>query len=184
MGMRIVRSMDELQEGIDGAMREAVSSFGDGRLIVERYLPRARHIEVQVFADSDLRLPYVPGHLHQCLFELIKNSLRAVTDRYMDADEDPPPVRLVVADGDDGLDLDTIAALSRTASELLDGLDTPPYVLEVTSPGVDRPLTTPTHFRRARGRRVEIMLTDGATVSGRLGDCGDQTVAQMQPQWF
>jgi len=51
-GMRIVRSMDELQEGIDGAMREAVSSFGDGRLIVERYLPRARHIEVQVFADT------------------------------------------------------------------------------------------------------------------------------------
>ena len=50
--MRIVRSMDELQEGIDGAMREAVSSFGDGRLIVERYLPRARHIEVQVFADT------------------------------------------------------------------------------------------------------------------------------------
>ena len=88
-----------------------------------------------------------------------------------------PPRIAVVADGDDGLDLDTIAALSRTASELLDGLDTPPYVLEVTSPGVDRPLTTPTHFRRARGRRVEITLTDGATVSGRLGDCGDETVA-------
>ena len=45
-----------------------------------------------------------------------------------------PPRIAVVADGDDGLDLDTIAALSRTASELLDDLDTSPYVLEVTSP--------------------------------------------------
>ena len=99
-----------------------------------------------------------------------------IEDVVIDTSARPPRIA-VVADGDDGLDLDTIAALSRAASELLDDLDTSPYVLEVTSPGVDRPLTTPTHFRRARGRRVEITLTDGATVSGRLGDCGDETVA-------
>ena len=56
-----------------------------------------------------------------------------------------PPRITVVADGDEGLDLDSIAALSRSASELLDRLDSAqagaPYVLEVTSPGVDRPLT-------------------------------------------
>src|SRR6202044_2560787 len=49
-----------------------------------------------------------------------------------------PPRITVVADGDNPLDLDSIAALSRPASELLDRVDTTAYVLEVTSPGVDR----------------------------------------------
>ena len=86
-----------------------------------------------------------------------------------------PPRITVVADGDEGLDLDSIAALSRSASELLDGVDdkATPYVLEITSPGVDRPLTTEKHFRRARGRKVELSLSDGSQVTGRLGEtCG------------
>lgn len=87
-----------------------------------------------------------------------------------------PPRITVVADSDSGLDLDAVAALSRTASALLDELDTPAYVLEVTSPGIDRPLTTPAHFRRARGRKVELTLSDGSTVSGRLGPVDDGSV--------
>lgn len=81
----------------------------------------------------------------------------------------------VTADGDEPLDLDTAAELSRAASTLLDSLDTgdEAYFLEVTSPGVDRPLTAEKHFRRARGRLVDITLTDGGTVSGRLGALGD-----------
>lgn len=77
----------------------------------------------------------------------------------------------VTADGDEPLDLDTAAELSRAASTLLDDLDTgdEAYFLEVTSPGVDRPLTAEKHFRRARGRLVDITLADGGTVSGRLG---------------
>jgi ribosome maturation factor RimP len=48
-----------------------------------------------------------------------------------------------------------------------------PYVLEITSPGVDRPLTTEKHFRRARGRKVEVSLSDGSQLTGRLGEtCG------------
>lgn len=82
-----------------------------------------------------------------------------------------PPRIVVVADGDTPLDLETVAELSRSASERLDALETgvPPYVLEVTSPGVDRPLTEEKHFRRARGRRVKVELADAETVSGRLG---------------
>lgn len=80
-----------------------------------------------------------------------------------------PPRIVVVADSDDGLDLDSIAQLSRMASELLDDLDSAAYVLEVTSPGVERPLTTEKHFRRARGRRVQMTLSDGSTLTGRLG---------------
>ena len=87
-----------------------------------------------------------------------------------------PPRITVVTDSDSGLDLDAVAELSRTASELLDGLDSPPYVLEVTSPGVDRPLTTEKHYRRNQGRRVEMTLTDGSTVSGRLGRVTGPTV--------
>jgi ribosome maturation factor RimP len=84
----------------------------------------------------------------------------------------------VVADGDEGLDLDAITTLSRTASELLDRLeDSAPYVLEVTSPGVDRPLTSDRHFRRARGRKVEMTLSDGSQLTGRLGALDGGTLA-------
>jgi len=81
-----------------------------------------------------------------------------------------PPRITVVADGDERLDLDAIAALSRSASDLLDRMNTPAYVLEVTSPGVDRPLTTENHYRRARGRKVELTLSDGSQLTGRLGE--------------
>ena len=51
-GMRIVRDASELAEAIASAEREALSSFGDGTVFVERYLEGARHVEVQVFADT------------------------------------------------------------------------------------------------------------------------------------
>lgn len=51
-GMRIVASAAELAAAVESAQREALAAFGDGRLLVERYLARARHIEVQVFCDS------------------------------------------------------------------------------------------------------------------------------------
>ena len=86
-----------------------------------------------------------------------------------------PPRITVIADGDRPLDLDTIATLSRRASALLDNVDdaAAPYVLEVSSPGVDRPLTTEKHFRRARGRKAELTLSDGSSVTGRLGETDD-----------
>jgi ribosome maturation factor RimP len=89
------------------------------------------------------------------------------------------PARItVVADGDEPLDLDSIASLSRSASELLDRVDATaaPYVLEVTSPGVDRPLTTEKHYRRARGRKVEMTLSDGSQLTGRIGEIHGGTV--------
>jgi ribosome maturation factor RimP len=87
-----------------------------------------------------------------------------------------PPRITVIADGDNPLDLDSIAQLSRSASDLLESVDTPAYVLEVTSPGVDRPLTTEKHYRRARGRKVELALSDGSQLTGRLGEIREGTV--------
>lgn len=51
-GMRIVRSPDELQDAVESAEREAKASFGDGTIFLEKYLPSARHIEVQILGDS------------------------------------------------------------------------------------------------------------------------------------
>ena len=51
-GMAVINSLDGLEARIDGAMREARASFGNGALIVEQYLPRVRHIEVQVAGDG------------------------------------------------------------------------------------------------------------------------------------
>ncbi len=51
-GMRIVRKAGEFQAALEGAQREAKASFGDERVLIERYLDRPRHIEVQVFGDT------------------------------------------------------------------------------------------------------------------------------------
>lgn len=50
-GMRIVRSADEFPEALESARREARKAFGDERVLVETYIERPRHVEVQVFAD-------------------------------------------------------------------------------------------------------------------------------------
>ncbi|MGY1636347.1 ribosome maturation factor RimP [Geodermatophilus sp. SYSU D00742] len=66
----------------------------------------------------------------------------------------------VVVDRDEGITLDDVAEVSRAVSEALDEGDDAfggvPYVLEVTSPGVDRPLTEPRHWRRNTGRLVSV----------------------------
>ncbi|WP_120009139.1 acetyl/propionyl/methylcrotonyl-CoA carboxylase subunit alpha [Teichococcus vastitatis] len=51
-GMRVVERLEELAAALDGARHEALASFGDGRLLIEKYLQRPRHIEIQVFADQ------------------------------------------------------------------------------------------------------------------------------------
>ncbi len=51
-GMRLIEAEDGFEQALAGARREAASAFGDDRVLIERYLPRPRHIEIQVFADS------------------------------------------------------------------------------------------------------------------------------------
>ena len=70
----------------------------------------------------------------------------------------------IVVDADGGVSLDDIARASREFSSRLDGapeMGEQPYTLEVSSPGVDRPLTQPRHWRRAVGRLVVAPLTAG-----------------------
>jgi len=77
----------------------------------------------------------------------------------------------VVVDSDQGVSLDDAAAISRKLSAVLDGAPVMgdfPYTLEVSSPGVDRPLTDPRHWRRAVGRLVQVTAADVGPISGRV----------------
>jgi len=79
-------------------------------------------------------------------------------------------LRLTV-DSDNGVSLDDAADVSREISALLDAnaaLGDVPYTLEVSSPGVDRPLTQPRHWRRARGRLVKVKVTGEGSLEGRV----------------
>ncbi|HVS69217.1 MAG TPA: ribosome maturation factor RimP [Mycobacteriales bacterium] len=81
----------------------------------------------------------------------------------------------VIVDRDGGIDLDEVAEVSRAVSDALDGANAfgeAAYTLEVTSPGVDRPLTEPRHWRRNVGRLVEV---DG--IKGRILEATDGGVA-------
>jgi ribosome maturation factor RimP len=82
----------------------------------------------------------------------------------------------VVVDADGGISLDDVAAVNQAVSQALDDTDlmgSQPYVLEVTSPGVDRPLTEPRHWRRAIGRLVRTSLS-GAGPGGNGSDGGSE----------
>ena len=89
----------------------------------------------------------------------------------------------VLVDKDGGITLDDVADVSRLLSEALDAADEQDptllgtsYVLEVSSPGVDRPLTQPRHWRRNVGRLVAVALTDGGRVTGRVVAADDDGV--------
>ena len=90
----------------------------------------------------------------------------------------------VIVDSDHGVNLDDIAALSRAVSEELDagddGFGSAPYTLEVTSPGVARPLTEQRHWRRAVGRLVE-WSAGGVKIQGRVVDVSGDTVTVQLP---
>jgi ribosome maturation factor RimP len=77
----------------------------------------------------------------------------------------------VAVDKDGGVDLDDVAAATREVSQLLDESDVMSggaYTLEVSSPGVDRPLTLPRHWRRNATRLVKVSLAGGDEVTGRI----------------
>lgn len=85
----------------------------------------------------------------------------------------------IVVDCDAGVSLDDVTSVNRAVSAALDDagvMGASPYVLEVTSPGVDRPLTEPRHWRRAVGRLVRVPLVAGGEIEGRVISADDAAV--------
>src|SRR3954463_6873868 len=97
-------------------------------------------------------------------------------------------VRVVVDLPDDavgGVPMDAVAAVSQALSQRLDDTNAmggAAYTLEVTSPGVDRPLTQRRHWSRARGRLVRVALRNGGTRAGRLEEGGGGGADVRGPQ--
>jgi ribosome maturation factor RimP len=84
-----------------------------------------------------------------------------------------------IVDGDASLNLDQVTSVSRVISELLDEaafMGETPFTLEVTSPGVDRPLTQPRHFTKNVDRLLKIIKLDGSEVTGRILSNTDKDV--------
>lgn len=85
----------------------------------------------------------------------------------------------IALDADGGIGIDNITEATRALNEALDASDVmgaEPYTLEVTSRGVERPLTLPRHWRRNAGRLVRVTLQDDTMLDGRIGDCDDSGV--------
>jgi ribosome maturation factor RimP len=89
----------------------------------------------------------------------------------------------VAVDKDGGVTLDDIADATKEVSRVLDHTDVmgeQAYTLEVTSPGTDRPLTLPRHWRRNRGRLVTVATSDGRSFTGRItGSDEDHAVVDV-----
>jgi ribosome maturation factor RimP len=85
----------------------------------------------------------------------------------------------VIVDGDTHLSLDQVTVATKAISEIVENLPTlgnNPFTLEVTSPGLDRPLTKPRHWRKNKDRLIKIVLSDGKEITGRIKDSTDYEV--------
>ena len=104
------------------------------------------------------------------LFDLLASTVAHSGLELVDVEVRPGLVRVVV-DGPGGAQLDAIAEATRAVSAALDSRDPLPghrYTLEVTSPGVERPLRTPAHFARAVGETVTVRTVSGEPGARRL----------------
>jgi len=91
----------------------------------------------------------------------------------------------VIVDSDSHLNLDQVTVVTKAISESLETLEIlgdTPFTLEVTSPGVDRPLTLPRHWRKNKGRLVKASLKDGSALEGRIGESTDSTTSIGETQ--
>ena len=85
----------------------------------------------------------------------------------------------VIVDSDTHLNLDQVTAVTKERSQVIEELPVlgdSAFTLEVTSPGLDRPLTKPRHWRKNLGRLVKVTMQTGLVVEGRIGQASETTV--------
>jgi len=113
----------------------------------------------------------IAAELLETLTPLVERADALIEDLSVTAAGKRRVVTVLVDHEERPLTLDEVTALSRLISERLDSLTLlgdAPFTLEVSSPGVDRPLTKPRHWRKNVGRLVKVVLSDGNVISGRI----------------
>jgi len=84
----------------------------------------------------------------------------------------------VIVDGDTHLNLDQVTSVTKAIGEIVENIQSlgqTPFTLEVTSPGIDRPLTKPRHWKKNVDRLVKVVLQDTSEVKGRIKDSNQET---------
>ena len=84
----------------------------------------------------------------------------------------------IIVDGDTHLSLDQVTSATKAIGEIVESIQSlgeTPFTLEVTSPGLDRPLTKPRHWRKNIDRLVKIVLLDGKEIKGRIKSASENS---------
>jgi ribosome maturation factor RimP len=82
----------------------------------------------------------------------------------------------VIVDGDTHLSLDQVTSATKAIGEIVESVQSlgeTPFTLEVTSPGLDRPLTKVRHWQKNINRLVKVVLLDGSEIKGRINDVNE-----------
>ncbi len=196
-GMRIVRDASELKSAATGAAREAASAFGDGRLLIEKFVERPRHIEVQVFGDTHgsivslFERECTLQRRHQKVIEEAPSA--ALTDErrealYAAARKAAAAIGYVgagtvefVADGEDAyfIEMNTRLQVEHPVTEAITGLDLVEWQLRVAM-GERLPLGQ--HQIERRGHAIEARLYAEDPAAGFLPSTGQIALWRMPPE--
>ena len=82
----------------------------------------------------------------------------------------------VIVDGDTHLSLDQVTSATKAIGEIVESIQSlgeTPFTLEVTSPGLDRPLTKVRHWQKNINRLVKVVLQDGSEIKGRINEVNE-----------
>jgi acetyl-CoA carboxylase biotin carboxylase subunit len=186
-GMRVVTEPDSLAAALEAASREARQAFGDGRVYLERYLARPRHVEIQVLGDSQGRLihvgerecsiqrrhqklieeapsPALDAELRQRMGAVACEAARAV--EYVGAGT----VEFLLQDGEFFfLEMNTRIQVEHPVTELVTGIDLVQWQLRIAA---GEPLDVPDEVARPRGHAIECRIGGEDPAAGFLPATG------------
>ncbi len=151
-GMRLVEKESDLEEALKSAQREAKSAFGDDRFLIEKYIARARHVEVQIFGDGDGNVVHMferdcsVQRRHQKVIEeapapnmpeaIRKKLLQAGVEAGKAVDYRGAGTVEFLYDGDDAvyfMEMNTRLQVEHPISEMITGLDFVEWQLRIAS---------------------------------------------------